>query len=131
MLWPLHDSCLGVRLSESRMASGYMQKRTQRLFCPLLMLIMTIGSSRGLLRASEFFDEDEYDFQVAHRINAHGDEFMSLTLTSDGRRLVIGTEAGKLLIWGIPEGRILKQLDQGSPVHCVAALSDPDAIVAA
>lgn len=107
-----------------------MQKLAQRLLCPL-MLIMTIGGGSGLLRASEFCDEDEYDFQVAHRINAHGDEFMSLTLTSDGRRLVIGTEGGKLLIWGIPEGRILKQLDQGSPVHCVAALSDPDAIIAA
>src|SRR5436309_8899884 len=74
--------------------------------------------------------EDEYDFHIAHRVNAHGDEFMSLALTSDGRRLVIGTEKGELLVWGIVERRILKRFDQASPVHRVAALADPHYVVA-
>src|SRR5437016_5743404 len=74
--------------------------------------------------------DNEYDFHIAHRINAHGDEFMSLALTSDGRRLVIGTEKGELIVWGITERRILKQFHQGSPVHRVAALSGSRYIVA-
>src|SRR2546428_178737 len=74
--------------------------------------------------------DDEYDLHIAHRINAHGDEFMSLSLTSDGRRLVIGTEKGELIVWGIVERKILSQFHQGSPVHCVVALSEPRYIVA-
>ena len=108
-----------------------MQKLTHCFFCLLLTVTITSGTGRAVSRASVLFDEDKYDFHPAHRINVHGDEFMALTLTSDGRKLVIGTEAGKLVIWGIPESRILKELDQGSPVHRVVALSDSDAIVAA
>ncbi len=96
----------------------------------LVVLIAVLGISLDVLGMPRFL-EDEYKFQLAHRVNAHGDEFMSLALTSDERRLVIGTEAGKLLIWGIPENRLLKELNQGSPVHRVAALSDPATIVAA
>ena len=76
-------------------------------------------------------DEDDYRFEVEHRINAHGDEFMALDQTSDGRFLIVGAESGKLLIWSIAERRIVKQLDQGSPVHCVVALNDADTFVAA
>jgi WD40 repeat protein len=61
----------------------------------------------------------------------HGDEFMGLAETTDGRFLVVGTESGKLLIWSIAERRIVKQLAQGSPVHCVVALNDADTFVAA
>jgi WD40 repeat protein len=75
--------------------------------------------------------EDEYGFEIERRINAHGDEFMALAQTSDGRYLIIGTESGKLIVWGIAERRILRQLDQGSAVHCLVALSDPDTFVAA
>ena len=76
-------------------------------------------------------DEDDYGFEVARRLNAHGDEFMALAQTSDGRYLIVGAESGKLLIWSIAERRILKQLDQGSAVHCVVALNDADTFVAA
>jgi len=75
--------------------------------------------------------EDDYGFEITRRLNAHGNEFMSLALTRDSRRLIIGTESGKLLVWGISEGRILKELDQASPVHCVVGLSDPDVFIAA
>ncbi len=76
-------------------------------------------------------DEDDYRFEVERRVNAHGDEFMALDQTKDGRFLIVGTESGKLLIWSITERRIVKQLDQGSAVHCVLALNDPDTFVAA
>ena len=76
-------------------------------------------------------DEDDYRFETERRINAHGDEFMALDQTSDGRFLIVGTESGKLLIWSIAEQRIVKRLDQGSAVHCVVALNDADAFVAA
>ncbi len=80
--------------------------------------------------AKKYVVEDEYDFRITHRINAHGDEFMSLALTPDGQRLVVGTEKGELIVWGVREQRVLKQLNQGSPVHCVVAL-DANHLVAA
>ena len=76
-------------------------------------------------------DEDDYGFATERRVNAHGDEFMALDQTSDGRFLIVGTESGKLIIWSIAERRIVKQLDQGSAVHCVVALNDADTFVAA
>jgi len=76
-------------------------------------------------------DEDDYRFEVERRVNAHGDEFMALDQTKDGRFLIVGTESGKLIIWNIAERRIVKQLDHGSAVHCVVALNDADTFVAA
>src|SRR5215510_9371369 len=76
-------------------------------------------------------DEDDYGFEAQHRINAHGDEFMALDQTKDGRFLIVGTESGKLLIWSIAERRIVKQLDQGTAIHCVVTLNDADTFVAA
>jgi WD40 repeat protein len=76
-------------------------------------------------------DEDDYRFETERRVNAHGDEFMALDQTKDGRFLIVGTESGKLLIWSIAERRIVKQLDQGSAVHRVVALNDADTFVAA
>ncbi|HEX3249833.1 MAG TPA: WD40 repeat domain-containing protein [Pyrinomonadaceae bacterium] len=76
-------------------------------------------------------DEDDYSFDVERRLNAHGDEFMALAQTTDGRYLIVGTESGKLLVWSIAERRIVKQLDQGSAVHAIVALNDADTFVAA
>src|ERR1041384_3615621 len=73
----------------------------------------------------------EYVFEVQRRINAHGDEFMAVALTKDERHLIVGAESGKLIVWNIAERRIIKELDQGSPVHCVVALNDPDVFIAA
>ena len=75
--------------------------------------------------------EDDYRFETERRVNAHGDEFMALDQTKDGRFLIVGTESGKLIIWSIAERRIVKQLVQGSPVHCLVALNDADTFVAA
>jgi len=75
--------------------------------------------------------EDDYRFEIERRVNAHGDEFMALDQTSDGRFLIVGTESGKLIIWSLAERRIVKQLDQGSAVHRVVALNDADTFVAA
>jgi WD40 repeat protein len=71
------------------------------------------------------------DFHISHRVNVHGDEFKSLARTSDGSRLVIGTEKGEVIVWSIADRRILKRLQQGSPVHCVAALPEGRFIIAA
>src|SRR6185503_7543805 len=76
-------------------------------------------------------DEDDYRFETERRVNAHGDEFMALDQTKDGRFLIVGTESGKLIIWSIAERRIVKQLDQGSAVHRVVALNDADTFIAA
>ena len=76
-------------------------------------------------------DEDDYRFETERRLNAHGDEFMALDQTKDGRFLIVGTESGKLIIWSIAERRIVKQLQQGSAVHRVIALNDADTFVAA
>ena len=74
---------------------------------------------------------DTYAFRIAERVNVHGDEFMAVARTGDGKRLVIGTETGEILIWGIVERKVLKRLNQGSPVHCVVALGEPQFIIAA
>lgn len=94
---------------------------------PVLILFILVFSLFAWGRSPE----DELQFEADYRVNAHGDEFMALALTSDGRRLIIGTEKGELLVWGIAERKILKRLYQGSPVHCVAALADPRYVVAA
>src|SRR5262249_21302691 len=54
-----------------------------------------------------------------------------VTVTSDGRFVVIGTEKGELLVWGVGERRITKRLDQGSPVHCVVAIDGTHSVIAA
>src|SRR6185437_15845097 len=76
-------------------------------------------------------DEDDYSFEVERRLNAHGDEFMALAQTADGRYLIVGAESGKLLVWSVGERRIVKELNQGSAVHSVVALKDADTFVAA
>ena len=99
------------------------------LFCTALSTALLVVASITLQATT--LDEDDYRFEIERRINAHGDEFMALAQTSDGRFLIVGTESGKLIIWSIAERRIVKQLDQGSAVHCVVALNDADTFVAA
>ena len=93
-----------------------------------ILLLSLFNSS---VWASPSWLEDDYEFRPERRINAHGDEFMAIALTNDGQRLIVGTESGTLLVWGIRERRILKQLNQGSPVHCVVTLENSDTFVAA
>jgi len=103
-----------------------MISRRNAYFACLLLVILSMAV---LANGSSL--EDEYDFHRIHRVNAHGDEFMSLAMTGDGQKLVIGTEKGELIVWGIREGRILRQLQQGSPIHCVVALNDLNSVLAA
>jgi len=76
-------------------------------------------------------DERQFDFHVLHRVVAHGDEFNSVLLSEDGERLFIGTEKGEVLIWSIPDRRIVRRLNQGSPVHAVVSLGSDKEILAA
>ena len=101
-------------------------KLSSKTFGAICIALLTCITSAAITR-----DEDDYDFVVERRLNAHGDEFMALAQTSDGRYLIVGAESGKLLIWSIAERRIVKQLDQGSAVHSVVALNDADTFVAA
>ena len=91
----------------------------------LLLTLLAIAS------VTSFANEDDWRFEVERRLNAHGDEFMALAQTTDGRYLIVGGESGKLLIWNLAERRIVKQLDQGCAVHSVVALNDADTFVAA
>jgi WD40 repeat protein len=61
-------------------------------------------------------------FTINHRVVAHGDEFNAISMNADGGRLFIGTEKGDVLIWSISENRIVRRLNQGSPVHALALL---------
>src|SRR5437764_11262279 len=92
----------------------------------LAVLLLLTGAT-----FAEAVDDEESDLRLTHRINAHGDEFMSLALSPDERRLIVGTEKGELIIWGIAEQRILQRFNQGSPVHAVVALADGQHGVAA
>ena len=100
-----------------------MKTLAQVLISLVLLTLMDPAAARPM--------EDEYEFDTHRRVNAHGDEFMSVALTKDDRLLIIGTESGKLIIWSIAERKVLKELDQGSAVHCVATLDDPDVFIAA
>jgi WD40 repeat protein len=109
---------------------GNEERRIVKTICRIatcLALLATIATNAKSISPIE----DDYRFNIERRVNAHGDEFMALALTKDARRLIVGTESGKLIIWGIAERRVLKQLDQGSAVHSVVALNDPDEFVAA
>ncbi len=72
----------------------------------------------------------ELHFQPEHRAIAHGNEYNSLALSSDEKRLFVGTEKGDVIVWNISERRIERKLIQGKPVHAVVALTDPKFIVA-
>src|SRR5689334_23774723 len=91
-----------------------MKKLSLRVAICLALLASASGGAAATTRG-----EDDYRFEVERRLNAHGDEFMALAQTTDGRYLIVGTESGKLIIWSIAERRIVKVLDQGSAVHCV------------
>jgi WD40 repeat protein len=53
-----------------------------------------------------------------------------LAKSSDGQRLFVGTEKGEIIIWNIKLQRVERRLQQPSPVHLVATLSDPHYIIA-
>lgn len=74
---------------------------------------------------------EQLHLETAHRINAHGDEFNALAITSDQSRLIIGAERDGVLVWNITERRVERRLKQGKPVHELVALADSRFVVAA
>jgi WD40 repeat protein len=96
-----------------------------------VLLLLSTWGLHELSPVSSAQEENPYQIEMDRRINAHGNEFMCLALTSDAKRLIIGTESGAILVWGIAENRIIKELDTGSGVHAVVTLKDPDYFIAA
>jgi WD40 repeat protein len=70
-------------------------------------------------------------FHLKQRVNAHGDEFMAVRMTSDGSRLIIGTEKGEILVWNISLGRITQRLKQQGPVHALVLINNDREVIAA
>ncbi|HEV2834548.1 MAG TPA: family 20 glycosylhydrolase [Pyrinomonadaceae bacterium] len=73
----------------------------------------------------------ELQFEIKHRVNAHGDEFNGLAKSSDGQRLFTATEKGDIIVWNIAANRVERTLQNPSPAHLVASLSNPHEIVVA
>ena len=80
---------------------------------------------------SQTGEQAEYQLHLARRVNAHGDEFNAAALTTDERYLIIGTERGELLVWGLAERRALRSFKQNSPIHGLVMLADGRRVVTA
>lgn len=95
---------------------------------PLLaMTMLWLAGSTG----AQTLSREKLRFEPLKRINAHGDEYNDVALSTDQRRLFIGTEKGDILIWNIAASRIERKLNQVKPVHHVVALANPRYVVAA
>jgi WD40 repeat protein len=75
--------------------------------------------------------QTEYQLEIVRRINAHGDEFNAVALTPDERYLIIGTEKGELIMWGVAERRVVRRFRQNSPIHGIMMLADGRRVVTA
>ena len=93
--------------------------------------ILFLALTSSLTLAQTTIGEGELKFEVKHRINAHGDEFNALAMSSDRQRLFTGTEKGDVIVWNVSTNRLERTLHQPSVIHLVAALSDPRELVAA
>jgi WD40 repeat protein len=87
----------------------------------LSLLFIVAGSSAA---------KPQSPFTIHHRVVAHGDEFNAIAMSADGGRLFIGTEKGEVLIWSISDNRIVRRLNQGSPVHALALLNGKELLAA-
>lgn len=77
-------------------------------------------------------DEQEIFSKLRHtrRINAHGDEFTSMDMSPDKKRLAIGTEKGDVIIWNLEAAKLEKQFHQGRPIHEVVFVGNASVVVA-
>ena len=73
----------------------------------------------------------ELQFEITHRVNAHGDEFNGLAKSSDGQHLFTATEKGDIIVWNIAASRVERTLHNPTPLHLVASLADPRELVVA
>jgi WD40 repeat protein len=94
-----------------------------------MLVAMVLGLAFTIVPAQS--QNAELSFQIKHRVNAHGNEFNGLAKSSDGRRLFIATEKGEIIVWNIASRQAEQTLRQGSPVHFIVALSDPNEFIAA
>ncbi|MFL6331967.1 MAG: WD40 repeat domain-containing protein [Pyrinomonadaceae bacterium] len=100
--------------------------------CVLVALVVLAVCGVPLCGAAARVEEEEgYGLRLSRRVNAHGDEYMGLASTADGGKLIVGTEKGEVLVWGVAERRFVQRLKQGSPVHAVVMLPDGRHVLAA
>ena len=106
------------------------ETRKRRGLCILIMAVLAVcfSSVPGFVQRP---DSQEINFEVRHRVNAHGDEFNGLAKSSDGKRLFIGTEKGEVIVWNIALRRAERTLRQASAVHVVASLPNTNQVLAA
>ena len=93
--------------------------------------ILLVAFSSSLTLAQSVIGQGDFQFEVKHRVNAHGDEFNALAISSDHQRLFVGTEKGDVIIWNVAGNRRERTLQQPSGIHLVAVLSDPRELIAA
>lgn len=104
--------------------------KAQKIISLIFLLLISLSHNEAILALDD--DEPLYqDYKELHRINAHGDEFMSLALSSDEKKIVVGTEKGELIVWNIDEGRVEKRFKQDSPIHRVKFLNDNHYVIVA
>jgi WD40 repeat protein len=96
----------------------------------LLLTVAAVWATPSPRAFAQAEEEEGYGLRMLHRINAHGDEYMGLAATPDGGRLVVGTEKGELLVWGVGERRIIRKFSQGGPIHAVIMLKDGRRVLA-
>jgi WD40 repeat protein len=96
----------------------------------LLVALATCATFSSVVAAQDE-GEGENNLRLSRRVNAHGDEYMGVAATNDGRRLVVGTEKGEVLVWNLAERRFVRRFQQGSPVHAVVMLKDGTHVLAA
>src|SRR5262245_15377448 len=106
----------------------YQQSHRNKFFSAALILFIAVISASENLAQTD--DDPSFNLRIHARINAHGDEYMTVALSPDERRLIIGTEKGEIIVWGVPERKIIRKFNQGSPIHKLVLLGDGRHVVA-
>jgi WD40 repeat protein len=75
--------------------------------------------------------EGDFKFDVKRRVNAHGDEYNALAISSDRQRLFTGTEKGDIIVWNVAANRLERTLHQPSAIHFVVAPANAREFIAA
>ncbi len=75
--------------------------------------------------------EETLRLQLERSFHAHGDAFNGIVLVENETKLVIGSQKGNLLVWSIPEQKIIRQFKQGSSILALRTLADGKRVAAA
>jgi WD40 repeat protein len=68
--------------------------------------------------------------RLNHRINEHGDEFMSMDMSPDRSRIAVGTEKGDVYVWNVAASKLDHEFHEGHPVHQVVFVDDGHIVIA-